>query len=123
MASSLMLLGALSAAGLLLSVTGLLTAFGERSLRLDVGRWLCLTLTGTLLGVSLVGVVADWILILSCLGFLVSLPAVAIASYAECESVEQEPAETVDGEPAWWPEFERDFRSYARRASEGRETA
>ena len=35
--------------------------------RLDVVRWLCLTLTGSLLCVSLIGVVADWILVLSCL--------------------------------------------------------
>jgi hypothetical protein len=118
-----MLIGALSAAGLLLSVIGLVTAFGERSPRLDVVRWLCLALTGSLLGVSLIGVLADWTVLLSCLSFLVSLPAVAIASYAEGETVEREPAGTVDGEPAWWPEFERDFRRYACRASEGRETA
>ena len=110
-----MLIGALSAAGLLLSLVGLLTAFGERSPRRDVVRWMCLTLTGSLLCACLIGVVANWILLLSCLGFLVSLPAVAIASYAEYE--------TIDGEPAWWPEFERDFRRYARRASEGRGTA
>ena len=26
-----------------------------------------------------------------------------------------EPGEWVDDEPPWWPEFERNFRSYARR--------
>ena len=112
----MMLVGSLSVGGLLLGVAGLLTAFGERSRRLDVTRWSCLMLTGCLLCANLVGGAADWILVAACLGFLVSLPAVAIASYAD-DPAGQRPAETADREPAWWPAFERDFRRYASRAS------
>jgi hypothetical protein len=105
--SSLMLLEALSLAGFTLSLAGIRAAFGAHSPHLDKARWACLALTGSLLCASLIGVVAPWVLILSCLGFLISLQAAALACYAE-------PA-TVHEEPAWWPEFERDFRLYVLR--------
>ena len=120
---SLMVIEALSTAAFLLSVAGLVSAFRESSPRLDRIRWLCLALTGCLLVASLIGVVATWTLVLSCLGFLITLPAVAIASYAERETVEEKPVGLVLDEPAWWPQFERDFQRYARRASQRRGTA
>jgi hypothetical protein len=118
-----MVIEALSTAAFLLSVAALISALRESSPRLDTIRWLCLALTGCLLAAGLIGVVAAWTLVLSCLGFLIALPAVAIASYAEHETVEEKPVELVHDEPAWWPEFERDFQRYARRASERRGTA
>ncbi|MGH2969233.1 MAG: hypothetical protein ACRDK0_09235, partial [Solirubrobacteraceae bacterium] len=81
--------------------------------RLDKTRWWCLSLTGSLLWISLVGHVPTSTLVLSCLGFLISLQAVALASFADRETVDEERS------PAWWPEFERDFRIYASQASEG----
>jgi hypothetical protein len=30
--------------------------------------------------------------------------------------------ELIDEEPAWWPDFERDFRAYARQALRTNET-
>ena len=96
----------LSAGGFLLSLAGLAAAFEEQSPRLDKTRWYCLALTSSLLWIGLVGHAPAWVTVVSCLGFLVSLVAVALAAYAE--------PEMRDEEPAWWPEFERDFRAYAR---------
>jgi hypothetical protein len=45
---------------------------------------------------------------------LVSLVALALAAYAEREVVEEE--------PAWWPDFERDFRAYVRQTLRTHET-
>ena len=117
---SLMVIEASSIAAFFLSVVGLGSAFRESSPRLNAIRWWCLALTGCLLAASLIGVVAGWTLVLSGVGFLITLPAVAVASYAEHKAVEENPGEFVHDEPAWWPEFERDFQRYARRASERR---
>jgi hypothetical protein len=44
--------------------------------------------------------------LLSLGGFTLSLVGVSLAAYAEPEA--------ADDEPAWWPEFERDFRHYVQ---------
>lgn len=98
----------LSAGGFMLSLAGFATALEEQSPRLDRTRWCCLALTGSILWIGLVGQTAAWVMVVSCLAFLVSLVAVALAAYAEREEAEQE--------PAWWPDFERDFRAYARQS-------
>jgi len=100
-------IGPLSAGSLVLSVAGLVAAFRERSARLHKTRWWCLALTGALVCASVAGLTAPWVVVVSCVGFLISLQAVALAEYAE--------PETVSFEPDWWPGFERDFRRYARR--------
>lgn len=83
--------------------------------RLDRLRWACLALTGALLCVALVGRASGWTITLSCLAFLMSLVAVAIAAYAERAG----PATgTPPAEPTWWPQFERDFAEYVRLAAE-----
>jgi hypothetical protein len=97
-----------SAGGFMLSLAVFAAASEEQSPRLDRTRWCCLALTGSLLWIGLVGHPAAWVTVVSCLGFLVSLVAVALAAYAEREAIEEE--------PAWWPDFERDFRAYARQA-------
>jgi hypothetical protein len=110
----------LSLGGFTLSLVGFTAALEEHSPRLDKTRWWCLALTGSVLSIGLVGHVATWAIVVSCLGFLISMVAVALASYAERETAEREPAEreTAEREPAWWPEFERDFARYIRQASE-----
>jgi hypothetical protein len=98
-----------------LSLVGFTAALEERSPRLDKTRWWCLALTGSILSIGLVGQIAAWVLVVSCLGFLISLVAVTLASYAEREPASREPLEP---EPVWWPEFERDFARYIRQISE-----
>ena len=102
-----MTLELLSLGGFALSLAGFTAAFEERSPRLDRTRWWCLAFTGSVLGICLIGQVAAWVLVVSCLGFLISLVGVSLAAYAERDA--------ADDEPAWWPEFERDFRDYVRR--------
>ena len=103
-----MTLELLSAGGFMLSLAGSNAALEEQSPRLDRTRWCCLALTGSILWIGLVGQTAAWVTVVSCLAFLVSLVAVALAAYAE--------REVMEDEPAWWPDFERDFRAYARQA-------
>jgi hypothetical protein len=102
-----MTLELLSLGGFTLSLAGLAAAFEGESPRLDRTRWWCLALTGSVLWVCLIGQVAAWVTVVSCVGFLISLVAVSLAAYAE--------PDPADDEPAWWPEFERDFRDYVRR--------
>jgi hypothetical protein len=109
----------LSLAGFTLSLAGFTAAFEERSPRLNKTRWWCLALTGSVLWIGLIGHIATWAMVLSCLGFLLSLVAVALACFAERETAERE---TAEEEPAWWPKFERDFQNYARHASDQRGT-
>ena len=104
----------LSAGGFMLSLAGFTAALEEQSPRLDRTRWGCLALTGSILWIGLVGQTAAWVTVVSCLAFLVSLVAVALAAYAEREVTEEE--------PAWWPDFERDFRAYARQSLRTTET-
>ena len=98
----------LSAGGFMLSLAGFAAALEEQSPRLDKTRWCCLALTGSILWIGLVGQTDAWVTFVSCLGFLVSLVAVTLAAYTEREVIEEE--------PAWWLDFERDFRAYARQA-------
>jgi hypothetical protein len=102
-----MTLELLSLGGFMLSLAGFGAAFEEhQSPRLDRVRWWCLALTGSVLWICLIGQVAAWVTIVSCLGFLISLVGVSLAAYAEPDA--------ADDEPVWWPEFERDFRDYVR---------
>jgi hypothetical protein len=117
--SPLLTIEALSLAGFTLSLAGFTAAFEEQSPRLDKTRWCCLGLTTSVLWICLIGHVPTWTMLLSCFGFLISLVSVALASFAERETAERKEDEE---EPAWWPEFEQDFRSYARQASEQRRT-
>ena len=102
-----MTLELLSLGGFTLSLAGFAAAFEEQSPRLDRTRWWCLALTGSVLWICLIGHVAAWVTVVSCLGFLISLVGVSLAAYAEPDA--------ADDEPSWWPEFERDFRDYVRR--------
>ena len=102
-----MTLELLSLGGFTLSLAGFAAAFEEQSPRLDRTRWWCLAMTGSVLWICLIGQVATWVTVVSCLGFLISLVGVSLAAYAEPEA--------ADDEPSWWPEFERDFRDYVRR--------
>jgi hypothetical protein len=101
-----MTLELLSLGGFTLSLAGFAAAFEEQSPRLGGIRWLCLALTGSVLWICLIGQVAAWVTIVSCLGFLISLVGVSLAAYAEPDA--------GDDEPVWWPDFERDFRNYVR---------
>ena len=94
-----------SLAGFTLSLAGFTAAFEEQSPRLGVTRWCCLVLTGSVLWIGLIGHMATWAMVLSCLGFLISLVAVALACFAEPEKVEEEPlvAEVRTGLPALRP--------------------
>ena len=100
----------LSLGGFTLSLAGFTAALEERSPRLDKTRWRCLAVTGCFLSIGLIAQIATWAIVVSCLGLLISLVAVTLASYADREPAEQE--------PAWWPEFERDFARYIRQTSE-----
>jgi hypothetical protein len=102
-----MTLELLSLGGFTLSLAGFAAAFEEQSPRLDRTRWWCLALTGSVLWICLIGQVAAWVTVVSCLGFLISLVGVSLAAYAEPNA--------ADDEPSWWPEFERDFHDYVRR--------
>ena len=104
----------LSAGGFMLSLAGFASALEEQSPRLDRTRWCYLALMGSNLWIGLVGQTAAWVTVVNCLGFLVSLVALALAAYAEREVVEEE--------PAWWPDFERDFRAYVRQTLRTHET-
>jgi hypothetical protein len=101
-----MTLELLSLGGFTLSLAGFAAALEEQSPRLGRIRWWCLALTGSVLWICLIGQVAAWVTVVSCLGFLISLASVSLAAYAE--------PDTADDEPLWWPEFERDFRDYVR---------
>ena len=93
--------------GFTLGLVGFGAAFEEQqSPRLDRVRWWCLALTGLVLWICLIGHVAAWVTVVSCLGFLISLVGVSLAAYADPDA--------ADDEPAWWPDFERDFRDYVR---------
>jgi hypothetical protein len=96
----------LSLGGFTLSLAGFAAAFEQQSPRLDGTRWWCLALTGSVLWICLIGQVAAWVTVVSCLGFLISLVGVSLAAYAEPDAAHED--------PAWWPEFERDFRDYVR---------
>jgi hypothetical protein len=120
----LKVIGGLSTIGFMLSVAVLIaTMLGTRWRLLAAVRWASVLGTGALVCASLFDLVASWApLVLSCLGFVISLRAVALRfrppplrSYVDPDS--------GAGEPTWWTEFERDFRSYAaRHASERRGT-
>ena len=99
-----MTLELLSLGGFTLSLAGFAVAFQEQSPRLDRVHWWCLALTGSVLSICLIGQVAAWVTVVSCLGFLISLVGVSLAAYAEPDA--------TGGDPAWWPEFERDFHDY-----------
>jgi hypothetical protein len=106
-----MTLELLSLGGFMLSLAGFGAAFEEQqSPRLDRVRWWCLALTGSVLWICLIGQVAAWVTIVSCLGFLISLVGVSLAAYAEPDAAD----DAADDEPVWWLEFERDFRDYVR---------
>jgi hypothetical protein len=82
--------------------------------RLDETWWGSLVVTGVLVCVALVGRAPGWAITLSCGAFLMSLIAVVPAAYAG----RMDPAtERALAEPAWWPEFERDFAKYVRDAA------
>jgi hypothetical protein len=101
-----MTLELLSLGGFTLSLAGFAAVVKEQSPRLHRIRWWCLALMGSALWICLIGQVAAWVTVVSCLGFLISLVGVSLAAYAEPDA--------ADDEPAWWPEFERDFRDYVR---------
>jgi hypothetical protein len=103
----------LSLGGFTLSLAGFAAAFEPQSPRLDRTRWWCLALTGLVLWICLIGQVAAWVTVVSCVGFLISLVGVSLAAYAE--------RDVADAQPAWWPEFERDFREYVRQSCAPRE--
>jgi hypothetical protein len=104
-----MTLELLSLGGFTLSLAGLAAAFEGQSPRFDRTRWWGLALTGSVLWICLIGQVAAWVTVVSCLSFLISLVAVSLAAYAEHDAAADE--------PAWWPEFERAFRDYVVDAS------
>jgi hypothetical protein len=108
-----MTLELLSLGGFTLSLAGVATAFEAQSPRRDRVRWGCLALTGSVLWICLIGQVAAWVTVVSCLGFLISLVGVSLAAYSEPDA--------ADDEPAWWPEFERDFRDYVRQSMRRKE--
>jgi hypothetical protein len=51
--------------------------------------------------------------LLSLGGFTLSLVGVSLAAYAEPDA--------AYGDPAWWPEFERDFRDYVGQGAHRKE--
>ena len=104
----------LTLGGFVLSARFLTAAFNKDPRPLDKTRSGCLALTGAVLCAALVGRSAGWITTLSCLAFLMSLIAVALAAYAERAEPE---SDRIGAEPTWWPQFERDFREYVRCAS------
>jgi hypothetical protein len=104
----------LTLGGFILSAAGFTAALEEESPRLDKTRWACLAFTGAVLCVAMIGLAPAWAIILSCLAFLISLIAVVLASFAEREDID---GESSAMEPTWWPQFERDFEEYVRRAS------
>jgi hypothetical protein len=76
-------------------------------------------LTGAVLCASLMGLVATAApLVLSGLGFVISLQAVALGFRPPPLRSYTEPDGAM-GDPAWWTEFERDFRRYAARYASG----
>jgi hypothetical protein len=109
-----MTLELLSLGGFALSLAGFAAAFEEQSPQLDRTRWWCLALTGSVLWICLIGQVAAWVTVVSCVGFLISVVGVSLAAYAEPDA--------ADEDPPWWPEFERDFRDYVRQACAPEET-
>ena len=111
----MMLFEVLSLGGFTLSLAGFAAALEEQSPRLGKTRWWCVLLTGSLLSIGLVGHVPDWMMLLNCVGFLISLQAIVLACFADHDAVDDE------SEPAWWPEFERDFRNYIREMAQGKE--
>jgi hypothetical protein len=96
----------LSLGGFTLSLAGFGAHFEEPSPRLGGIRCGRLALTGSVLWICLIGQVAAWLTVVSCLGFLISLVGVSLEAYAKPDA--------ADDEPVWWPEFERDFRDYVR---------
>ena len=108
-----MTLELLSLGGFTLSLAGFAAALEEQSPRLGRLRWWCLALTGSVLWICLIGQVAAWVTVVSCLGFLISLAGVSLAAYAEPDA--------ADNEPVWWQEFEQDFRDYVRQGGRTRE--
>jgi hypothetical protein len=104
-----MVIDALTVTGFVLSLAVLGAAYRGRSRLLDNAHWSCLTLTGGLSCAGVVGLVDGRTLGLSGLAFLICLQAIRAARYVASEN-------EVGAEPAWWPNFERDFQQYTRQA-------
>jgi hypothetical protein len=104
----------LTLGGLVLSAGFFTSALDEDSPPLDRTRWGCLALSGAVLCVALVGRAPGWTILLGGLAFLMSLIVVALAAHAQRGGGE---GGTIPEEPAWWPQFERDFEAYVRLGS------
>lgn len=108
--------GVLSVGACVASVAVLvLTAREVEVPRLGMARGCCALLAGVLVGTTLWGGVTNWALALSCLGLMLSLEAVPLASGRLAPLRSYLGRETVDGDPGWWGEFERGFRRYSAR--------
>jgi hypothetical protein len=105
-----MIAGALSCAALALGCVSLLAARSQRSPALLAVRWASVALTAVLVGLSFVGWVTGWALLLGGVGFVLSVHGLALAIYARRERGEEAARR--------WSEFERAFHLYARRQAD-----
>jgi hypothetical protein len=98
------------------SVALLAATMAERGSRaLSRVRAACVVSTGLLVATSFLHWPSRWALALSCLGFLVSLQAVAVA-FGRLPSLRSYLDRRGAGaERGWWDEFERDFQRHTRR--------
>jgi hypothetical protein len=108
------LAGALSVVVFLVSGAVLVVTARElQTRRLRLARLLCTLLSGLLVASTFAGVVEGWALVVSCLAFLASVQAVALA-FGYLAPLPFYLDDRVEvGQADWWQDFERSFAHYA----------
>ena len=91
------------------------TVTEKRPRTLSRVRSACVVSTGLLVATSVLGWPSRWVLALSCVGFLVSLQALALAIARVPPLGWYMERRATGADPGWWTEFETGFWRYARR--------
>lgn len=107
---------ALSVVAFAASVTLMLVTARETCVpALREGRPACMLVTGVLVTATFADATDRWALVLACLGFLISLQAIALAFGQLAPLRAYLDRRTAGGEAAWWDDFERGFERYVVR--------
>ena len=113
--AALLVLTATAAGALLVSVAVLVaTLLSEPSRRLSTVRAGCLALTGALVAIGVARDDAPWLVGFASLGLMLALRAELGHRLGQSG-----PAHASEDEPAWWPDFEREFAAYVARDGRG----
>jgi hypothetical protein len=112
---------ALSVIAFLASFAVLVATGTQRPIaRLAEARLACALLTGSLVAASFGDLIARWALAVSCIGFLLSVQAIALAFGYLAPLQSYLDRRAAVGDAAWWADFEQSFGRYATRRSRRR---